>query len=350
MGEVIDTTLFELSRDYFKTYLPKQRNCSPHTFRSYRVTMNAFFDFAKEQRRVNLSAVTFEMLDSKMLDKFLDSLETAGCSIATRNQRHNCIRAFFSYAAEVDPTTVIFKKNIFEVPIKNLSKPNTLKYMNEKAIAALLEQPSPLTKKGLRDRFILSLLYDSAARCQELIDLRLCDSRLGKTPTITIRHGKGDKARDVPIMKQTVDHFQHYKQVFHPGEDVYSDCPLFYTLRYGEKQSLDNSTVRKLVISYGEAARKRCADVPKHVTTHTLRHSRAMHLYQHGMDLVLILQWLSHARLETSLIYAYADTEHKRKAIGIATPKNSPLRKRLNPNQYAVTDDERLKKLYGLKD
>ena len=68
------------------------------------------------------------------------------------------------------------------------------------------------------------------------------------------------------------------------------------------------------------------------------------------MDLVLIAQWLGHSRLETSLVYAYADAEHKRKAINVATTKNSPLRKRLNPNRYAVTDDERLKKLYGIKD
>ena len=307
-------------------------------------------DFAKEQHGVSLSALNFEMLDSKMLDKYLDSMEAAGCSISTRNQRHICIRAFFSYAAKTDSTTMVYKKNISEVPLKHLAKPNTLKHMSEKATAALLEQPDPLTRKGLRDCFILSLLYDSAARNQELIDLRLSDIRLGKMPVISIRHGKGDKARNVPLMKQTVEHFLNYKQVFHPGEDTYSDCPLFYTLRYGKKEPLDNSTVRKLVVSYGEAARKRCAEVPKRVTTHTLRHSRAMHLYQHGMDLVLIAQWIGHARLETSLIYAYADTEQKRKAIGMATPKNSPLRKKLNSNRYAVTDDEILKKLYGIKD
>lgn len=79
------------------------------------------------------------------------------------------------------------------------------------------------------------------------------------------------------------------------------------------------------------------------------RHSRAMHLYQHGMDLTLISQWLGHAQLETTLIYAHADTEQKRKAIEQATPADSPLKAHLNAEKYQVTDDEMLERLYGLK-
>ena len=349
MAGIIDTTLFGIIHDYFKIYLPGQRRCSPHTIRSYQATIEAFLDFAKERRGVNLSAITFEMLDNNMLAGFLDGVEAKGCSISTRNQRLTCIRAFFNYAAQVDPTTVIRKTDIFKVPVKKLSKPVIVKHMNENAIAALLAQPNPLTKKGLRDRFILLLMYDSAVRLQELIDFRLCDIRLGKTPVIAIQHGKGGKFREVPLMKQTVDHFYNYKQVFHTDEDSYSDCPLFYTMRDGIKNSLDSSTVRKFIISYGAMVREHCRDVPEHVTPHMLRHSRAMHLYQHGMDLTLVSQWVGHSQLETTLIYAYADTEQKRKAIEMATPRNSPLRKKMNAKRYTVADDETLKKLYGLK-
>jgi site-specific recombinase XerD len=348
MGRIVDTTLFGLIHDYFKSYLPHHRRCSHNTIRSYRTAMEAFLNFTKEQRGISLSAVTFKMLDSKMLISFLDSLELNGCGISTRNQRLNCIRAFFVYAAQVDTTTVIHKSDIFKVPIKKLSKPNIVKHMNEKAISTLLEQPNPFTKKGQRDRFMLLLLYDTAARCQELLDFRLCDIRLGKAPVITIQHGKGDKARDVPLMKKTVEHFQNYRQIFHSGESDYSDCPLFYMMRDGEKKPLENSTIRKLIISYGLEARKHCADIPEHITTHTLRHSRAMHLYQHGMDLTLVTQWVGHTQLETTLIYAHADTELKRKSIEVATPADNPLKKRLNADRFIVTDDDTLKSLYGL--
>jgi len=349
MARVIDTTLFGLIRDYFKVYLPIQRNLSPHTIRSYRAAFDAFLEFTKNEKGINLSAITFKMLDKDMLGKFLDSIEAGGCSISTRNQRHRCIKAFFSYAAKVDPATIIHQAEIFKVPDKKLSEPNIVKYMSEKAIKALLAQPNPLTKKGLRDRFILLLLYDTAVRNQELLDFRLCDIRLGKTPTITVQHGKGNKTRDIPLMKQTVEHFENYRQVFHQNDDSYSHSPLFYRIRHGIKESLDSSTIRKLIISYAQSARQECKEVPERVTTHTLRHSRAMHLYQRGMDITLVSQWIGHARLETTLIYAHADTEQKRKAIESATPKNSPLKEKLSPSRFTVDDDETIKRLYGLK-
>ena len=71
-----------------------------------------------------------------------------------------------------------------------------------------------------------------------------------------------------------------------------------------------------------------------------------MHLYQHGMDLTLVSQWLGHSQLETTLIYAHADTEHKRKAIEIAMGASSDDSSKLVV--YTVSDEEILKKLYGL--
>ena len=349
MGGVIDTTLFGLIHDYFKIHLPKRRNCSPHTIRAYKHTFEAFLDFVKMQKGIGLSAVTFEMLDGEILVKFLDSLEEAGCTISTRNHRLNCIRAFYSYAAKADPTTIIHKSRIFVVPLKKTNTSSSIKYMNEKATAAILAQPDPLSKKGLRDRFIMLLMYDAAVRLSELVDIKLRDIRVSKTPVLIVQHGKGDKARDIPLMKQTVEHYMNYCKVFHYDEGNYSECPLFYTVRGSIKDSIESSTVRKLITAYGKAAREQCRDVPEHVTPHMIRHSRAMHLYQRGMDLTLLSQWLGHAKLETTLIYAYADTEMKRKAIESAVPKNSPLINRLNSERYTVSDEDTIKKLYGLK-
>ena len=138
-------------------------------------------------------------------------------------------------------------------------------------------------------------------------------------------------------------------KVFHPDTDEYSARPLFYSVSRRTIAPLDESSVRKLVHAYGSAARKVCAEVPDSVHPHMFRHSRAMHLYQHGMDLTLISQWLGHAQLDTTLIYAHADTEQKRKAIEQATPPDSPLKNHLNAEKYQVTDDDLLKRLYGLK-
>ena len=349
MGNIADITLYTIIRDYFTTYLPKHRGSSPHTIRAYKSALDTFLDFTKKLHGINLTAIRFEMLDSTVLLKYLDSLEEGGCSVSTRNHKLKCIRSFFAYAAAAEPVAVIYKQEISKVQMKKQTEQIGIKYMNENAINALLEQSDPLSQKGLRNQFLMLLMYDTAARVQETVDLRLCDIRLGKTPVIMIQRGKGGKAREVPLMKQTVAHFQNYKNVFHPDESAYAQSPLFYMMRGDTKSALDPSTVRKLIAACGRAARESCREVPEQVHPHMLRHSRAMHLYQHGMDLTLLSQWLGHSHLDTTLIYASADTEQKRKAIEVATPKNSKLKKKLDAKRYTVSDDETLKKLYGLR-
>jgi site-specific recombinase XerD len=346
--KVADATLFGLIHDFFKVYLTAQRSCSPHTIRSYQRALDTFFDFIKEYNHVELSHITFKMLNAKTLSAYLDSIEEKGCGVSTRNHRFAGIRAFFVYAAKVDPSTVIYLAEINKVPKKNAVKPELVEYMSEAAITALLEAPDPLTKKGLRDRFMLLLMYDSAARVGEIINIRLCDMKQGKTPTVTLL-GKGSKIRTVPLMRQTMDCFEHYKRLFHPGEGEYSKRYLFYTFMHGEQHPIYDSTVRRVVYACGDEARKNCPDIPNNIHPHMLRHSRAMHLYRHGMDLTLISQWLGHAQIETTLIYAHADTEQKRKAIEMATFGDSPLKKSLNAERYTISEDEILKRLYGLK-
>lgn len=348
MGRVADADLFDLIHDYFKAYLPNQRRRSSHTIRAYQTAVEGFLDFVKEQKRVELSAVTFEMLDSGMLLKYLDSLEAKGCEISTRNHRLTAIRSFFAYAAKIEPTVVVHKTEVNKVPVKKPAPANAVEYMSEPAVKALLEQPNALTKKGLRDSFLMLMMYDTGSRIQGILDIRLRDIKLGKCPTVTLLL-KGSKTHPVPLMKQTVEHLKNYMKVFHPDESMYSERYLFYTLHQGRMDQIDDSTVRKFIKAYGSAAHKRCPEVPMNVHPHMLRHSRAMHLYQHGMDLTLVSQWLGHAQLDTTLIYAHADTEQKRKAIATASPTNSPLKARLNAKRFTITDDETLKKLYGLR-
>lgn len=348
MGRIVDESLFKMIHDFFTVYLSNQRSCSLHTVRSYQKSLEGFLDFVKEQNQIELSSITFEMLNSTTLSSYLDSIEENGCSIATRNNRLNGIRAFFSYVAKIDVTKLIYKIDISKIPLKKQAETEVVEYMSETAIKALLEQPNPLTKKGLRDSFIMLLMYDTGARIGGIIDISICDMKVGKTPVVTL-HEKGSKVHSVPIMKQTVDHFKNYMNVYHPDENLYSKAPLFYTDRKNTKAKIDNSTIRKFIKNYSDVARKECPEIPPNVHPHMLRHSRAMHLYQHDMDLTLISQWLGHSRLETTLIYAHADTEQKRKAIEAATPTDSLFSSKRNSERFTVTDDETLKKLYGLK-
>lgn len=342
-----DKILFELIRQYFTFYLPKVRKSSKHTLRSYRTAINSFLDFVKAQRGIELSEITFAMMDAKALSAYLETLEQGGKAMSTRHLRLTCIKAFFAYAADVEPIAVIYADEISKITVGKMATQKLVDYLTESAVTALLDQPDPLTKKGLRDRLFLLMMYDAGARLQEMRGLRLCDVSWGKTVSLAL-HGKGGKIRTVPLMQPTAQHLKTYLSVFHPSGDGYSDMPLFYAEQHQQRKAFSDSIARKIVREYGEAAKVACPELPDIVHPHLLRHSRAMHLYQNGMDLTLIQQWLGHAQLKTTHIYAYADTEHKRKAIEKSTTANNPLRGKHSCERFVVTNEERLRQLYGL--
>lgn len=345
MGRLKLNSLFELIQKYFVTYLPDVKKYSPNTIRSYKKALSMFLDYAQGKENVKLRDLTFDMLDSDMLTSFLDFLESdQDCSVSTRNHRLHCIRTFFSFAANEDIDKVAYWEDIKSVRTAK-EKKTIVEYMSERAVEAIINQPDSRTNRGLRDMFLLLFLYHTAVRVQELVDIQLQDITISKTSTV-IFHGKGGKDRIVPIRDNVVEHLKKYLLLFH--KDSKQTDYLFYSVRNGKHKRMTEDNVRKIVNRYGTLARATCLDVPENVHPHLFRHSRAMHLYQHGVDLTLVSQWLGHSQLETTLIYAHADTEMKRKAIEASVPEESPLKALLNSERMTIDDDQLLKELCGL--
>jgi site-specific recombinase XerD len=344
---VTDKTLYELFSDYFRIYLPQFKKRSEHTIRSYRTALNSLLDFVASDKKIKLAEITFEMIDPAMIGKYLTNLDEQGNSLTTRNLRLNCIKAFFSYAAEVNKEAVAFNNVISKIPIATVPQYRKVDYLNVRSVNILLDQPDMRTSKGRRDRFFMLLMYDTGARLAEIRNMKLCDFTWGRKIEGKL-FGKGCKERLVPITDTVAAELKAYLNEFHPNADKYSCDSLFYIEQHGQRFLFSDSMARKIVRGYGEAAKKVCDEIPSIVHPHMLRHSRAMHLYQKGNDLTLIQQWLGHVNMETTLIYAYADTEHKRKALEASIDSNSPLAKRRNTQRFTLSDDETVKKLYGL--
>ena len=343
-----DNELYLQIRAFLKDYLPEKRNCSPHTIKAYRTALDQLLEYIKRKNNIHLIDITFETINREAVTGYLDHLENErSCSPGTRNYRLNCLRAFFDFAVKTDKTLVAYQIEISGIPFKKIPKDESIDYLPENAVKVLLYQPDVSRPKGIRDQFLMVLMYDSGARIQEIINISVCDICLGDTPQVKL-HGKGGKRRVVPLMKETIQHFHRYMRAFHADEPLYSEKPLFYTVRNGICKPISDDMVRVFMDQYAQQAHKVCAEVPEKIHPHLLRHSRAMHLYQHGMPLSLISQWLGHAHLSSTLVYAHADTEMKRKAIEKATDKYFPA---VDPEHspYDVNDDEILKRLYGLK-
>jgi site-specific recombinase XerD len=344
---VTDKAFYELFSDYLRVYLPQFKKRSEHTIRSYRAALNSLLDFVAVEKQIRLAEITFEMIDADMIAKYLTHLEDHGNSLTTRNLRLNCIKAFYSYAVDVSKEAIAFGEVILKIPKASEPHYRKVDYLSVHAVNVLLEQTDLRTAKGRRDRFFMLLMYDTGARLAEIRSLKLCDITMGKRAECKL-FGKGNKERPVPITDAVAAELRTYLQEFHPNADKYTDDYLFYVRKHGHLFPLSDSAARKIVREYGAAAKKVCEDMPDIVHPHMLRHSRAMHLYQKGNDLALIQQWLGHANMETTLVYAYADTEHKRKAIEASIDPDSPLAKRRNAKRFTLSDDETVKKLYGL--
>ena len=347
MKEPKDMMLFVRVRAFVKEYLPGVRNCSANTVRAYQTSLDQFLTYVSNARKSALSSVTFDDFNATNVTAFLTDLESRqGRSIATRNHRLMCLRAFMAYAAASDVTLLSVRHDVDSVPAKGRETGGEVKFMSEKAVAALLAAPDIETAKGRRDRALLVFMYDSGARVQEALNVRDADIQLGDNPSVTLR-GKGRKSRNVPLMGNTVRILVDYQKEHQSsgGEDL----SFFYVIRNGVRKRMTEDNVRKLVRRYGDLARSAEPEVMKNLHPHVLRHSRAMHLYQNGMPLELLSQWLGHSRIETTLIYAHADTEMKRKAIAKATPPDSPLGRHVKPTLLKEDNDDLIRRLYGLK-
>ena len=347
MGKL--NSLFALVRDYLTHYLPHERKFGKNTVRSYKKALELLLDFVKARKNILLAKVEFKMIDRNMLSEFLDYLEKERhCSPQTRNHRLSCIRAFYAYAAENDIAIIAHYEEILKVDYAKVAE-KLVEHMSEDAVNAIISQPDTSTRKGLRDMFLMLFLYKTGARIEEALNIRLRDIQFGKTPSIVLYGKPNNKARAVPLRENTAEHLKKYIQMFHPDEGIYSEAFLFYTVRSGVTKRMTEDNARNFIGKYGSAARIVCPEVPENVHPHLFRHSCAMSLYQSGVHLTLISEWLGHAQFETTLIYAHADTEIKRKAIEKAIPKDSSLGQHINSERYKIDDEQLLKELCGLK-
>lgn len=297
--------------EFLSVYLPKQKNVSKNTIRSYRDTFKLLINYCQETKKIEAEKITLESLSKKLLVDFLDWLEAnRKSSIGTRNQRLTAIHSFFRYVQGEEPVGIFNYQKIVSIPIKKARK-TVVGYLEPEAIKILLEQPDKHTPKGRRDLTLISVLYDSGARVQELIDMRVRDVIL-QDPATVVLTGKGSKTRRVPITKNTASLLQNYILENNLDKSWKNENPLFVN---SQCHKLTKEGVAYIISKYVESARNISTIVPAKIKVHMVRHSKAMHLLQAGINLIYIRDFLGHVDLKTTEVYAKADINTKRKAV-----------------------------------
>jgi len=301
---------------YLTRYLPGQRNLRPNTIQSYRDTFKLLLLYCQQVRGLVIERLTLGDLNDDLIRGFLDWLEAARHnSVSTRNQRLASLHAFYRYLQIEDPVGLLPYQKVLSIPPKK-TPPPVVQHLTPEALQLVLAQPNRARRMGRRDATLLATLYDTGARVQELVDLRVRDVRLD-APAILSLTGKGAKTRHVPLMAPTVALIRQYMTEWQLGPNGTQDSPLFMNSR---RQPLTRAGVAFILSKYAQQARTQSALVPERVTPHVIRHSKAMHLLQAGVNLIYIRDLLGHVDLATTEIYARVDTELKRKALEKAYP------------------------------
>jgi len=256
--------------------------------------------------------MSFEDFTIININAFLQWLEAERkCNVNTCNNRLAALKSFFRYVQTEAPEWIDIAGAVLAMPAKKTALPD-ISYLSVGAIKLLLEASRI---EGIRDLALLSLLYDSGARVQEIVDIVINDVRLEKPSTVKLT-GKGRKTRIVPLTVQVSDILSRYMKTLissAPGE------PLFKNWR-GEP--IGRAGIAYVLQKHTNTAHLTFPGViPRKITPHMLRHSKAMHLLENGVNLIYIRDFLGHNTVVTTEVYAKANPEMKRKAIEASSEK-----------------------------
>jgi site-specific recombinase XerD len=301
---------------YFQDYLPTLRGMSSHTIRSYRDAIILYLRFlASHSRRrpedLDLGDFTFDHVS-----EFLSDLErTRRSSIATRNARLAALHTFARFAASQAPEHLAELQRILAIPFKRGARQAPVDFLDQNEVNALLTAPKNMTPADERDLTLFALMLNTGARVQEVLDVRIQDVRI--EPPYQVRlHGKGGKIRVCPIWAHTARRVR--RLLARSTWPVEPERPLFLNLR-GEK--LTRFGVYTLLKKRIGGCTATVASLRgRRIHPHTLRHTTAVHLLKAGIDFATISQWLGHASLNTTMVYARADLDLKRQALAQVFP------------------------------
>lgn len=322
----VDDLFFCRTHDFLHVYIPKVKAGSRNTFATYKQGIRAFRAYVNGVKGIPSNKYRFEDCTYDFLLDYRKHLhDMDGLKETTVNNRLAVIKSYVEYASARDVSLQQLLLAVSQVPYYSTPKVRQPVIDDVDALAAILGMP-PNTKKGLRDKAIMSTLYDSAMRVDELVSLSVGSVCMDHEDVLIRIHGKGNKERTVVLDEKTSALVRQYAVEFHPTMEVSS--PFFYTVVGGRRKHMTTRNVQKLIKKYSDKAR---ADfnIPESVSPHTFRRTRGTLLYRDGVDIEAIAVLLGHSDTKTT-------RDH------YTSPSLQQLREIANRRNEAIPDAEQL--------
>jgi integrase/recombinase XerD len=274
--------------DEYLLHLAYERRLATHTLDSYGRDLAALGAFAAGVGR------PVERLTRTGLEAFIRERMSEGRSPRSVARLVACLRGFYRY--------LLRHQQVADNPAVDLQAPRAWqvlpKFLSMEEVDALLQSPDTRTRRGLRDRAMIELLYATGLRVSELIALRPQDLQL-ETGYLTTT-GKGSKQRIVPVGDEAARWVARYLSEARPALLGRRTSPRLFVNARGGGPGLSRVGFWKILKEYG-----RRVGIARRISPHVLRHSFATHLLDRGADLRAIQMMLGHADLSTTQIYTH---------------------------------------------
>ncbi len=275
----------------FLNYMSVERGLAKNTLLAYTRDLNKYTEYLSLTKKSSPDSVKREHITSFMMD-----LKKHGMSTTSICRHLAAIKMFHRFLvresfAKEDPTTLIETPKLFKrVP----------EVLTQKEIESILEAAQKVKSKDKRDYVMIELFYASGMRVSELVDLKLTSINL--EVGFVRAMGKGSKERIIPIGKKSREALAFYCDKVRPGLLKNHQTDALFLSRLGKK--LSRQSVWSVIKSYA-----RLAGIKKNIKPHTLRHTFATHLLEHGADLRSVQEMLGHSDISTTQIYTHVDRE-----------------------------------------
>jgi len=306
---------------FLNEYAPVQRSHSSHTLKSYNYALTLYIGFLETEKGVDTSKLCGECFGRQYIEEWLAWLsEKRGCSPATCNNRLASLRVFLEYLGSRDISMLYLSKDASNIQRRKVPR-KKVTGMSKAAVQALLTAPDLSTKSGRRDFALMVVMYGTASRIDEILSLKIKHLHLdAPKPNVTVI-GKGEKIRTLYLLPKAVAHLKRYLKEFH-GSMPMPESYVFYPRNIGVGGKMSQTAVSKQLKKHAQTAHTICEEVPLTLHAHQIRHAKASHWLEDGMNIVQISFLLGHEQLQTTMIYLDVTTEQEEKALATLEDEN----------------------------
>lgn len=320
-----DLYFYEMLRNFLYKYLVVQRKFSTATVKNYTDSLDQYRQYLRDQKGIPFHKVGFHCFSKEMIYDFCVWLRDGqNKAVNTINLRLSALKSFLCYCSEEDVAlSGIYLKVKSIHRFKGKSDPR-LEYLTQDQLETIFAAPDTKSRNGRRNQYFMIHAYETGGRIEELVSMTLGDIiRNGAGVQIRL-HGKGNKTRYNPLPAEIIPHLDAYLAEFHP--DGKNEDYLFYTIHDGHYTKMAPRTVNSFLSSYAKQLHEMDSGFPENLHCHVFRHSIGMAMYKAGIPISYIKDFLGHASLDSTAVYAHADSDAMAEALRSVDQEALPVK------------------------